>query len=131
MRYLLAIGLAACVTEVGTPNNTVHDEWDDKLADRVLDYNAALRVAALRLTGELPTLVEMSAVATAADPKSAFEAQVHTYLASPKFARQMFRFWQDTMKMGDDPALDTAPAFATEVTVQNRPFTDVLTATKH
>ena len=76
MRYLLAIGLAACVTEVGTPNNTVHDEWDDKLADRVLDYNAALRVAALRLTGELPTLVEMSGVATAADPKSAYETQV-------------------------------------------------------
>jgi hypothetical protein len=130
MKYLLAIGLAACVTEVGTPaDNTPHDEWDDKLAGRVLDYNAALRVAALRLTGELPTLVEMSAVATAADPKSAYETQVHAYLASPKFARQMFRFWQDTLKMGDDPSLDSAPAFAAEVTVLNRPFTDLFTAT--
>jgi hypothetical protein len=50
-------------------------------------------------------------------------------MASPKFARQMFLFWQDTLKMGDDPAYQTAPAFAAQVTVEDRPFTDIFTAT--
>jgi hypothetical protein len=105
------------------------DEWDQKLDDRILDYSAALRIAALRLTGELPTLTEMSSVATAADQKTAYANQLHLYMASPKFARQMFLFWQDTLKMGDDPAFQTAPAFAAQVTVEDRPFTDIFTAT--
>ena len=58
--------------------------------------------------------------------KTAYETQIHTYLASPKFTRQMFHFWQDTLKLGDDPDFDSAPRSPREVTVDNRPFTDVV-----
>jgi len=132
----LAVALAAATSacNVGTDETTVAppppaDEWDQKLDARVVDYGAALRIAALRLTGELPTLGEMSSVTGAADPKAAYAAQIHTYMSGPKFARQMFHWWQDTMKMGDAPELDTAPAFAAQLTVENRPITDLFTAT--
>src|SRR5262249_46747306 len=85
----------------------------------------------LRLTGELPTLAEIHLVADAPDGaprKAAYEAQVDRYLASPRFARQMFRFWQDTLKLGDAPALDTAPAFVTKLIVDDRSILDALPA---
>ena len=107
------------------------DEWDQALGEREYDYSAALRIAALRLTGELPTLVEIKAVGDAPDAqkKSVYESLVRGYLDDPRFARQMFHFWQDTLKVGDDPELDTAAAFAAMVTVQGRPYTDLFTAT--
>src|SRR5262249_54933524 len=92
------------------------------------DYSAALRTAALRLTGELPTLAEIKMVASAGDQKTAYEQQIKTYLASPKFARQMFRFWQDTFKMGDAPELDSAAAFAAELVVQDRSYQELFLA---
>jgi hypothetical protein len=109
-----------------------HDEWDDKLAERVVDYSAALRIAALRLTGELPTLAELKQVGGAGDDaarKAAYEALLRQYLSGPRFARQMFRFWQDTLKMGDDPALDSAPAFLAKLTVEDTSYLQALTAT--
>ena len=111
------------------------DEWDQKLAERVVDYSAALRVAALRLTGELPTLAELKQVASASDDaarKAAYEALVQQYLSGPRFTRQMFRFWQDTLKMGDDPmnpVFDTAPAFLAQLAIENRSYLEALTAT--
>lgn len=131
-RWLLAVlaaALPACFDS--PPDPGPHDEWDDKLAERAVDYSAALRVAALRLTGELPTLAELKQVAGAADDgarKAAYEAQIDRYLAGPRFARQMFRFWQDTLKLGDDPTLDTAPAFVAKLVVDDRSFLDALTA---
>jgi hypothetical protein len=123
------VALPACIDPV--PEAPPHDEWDDKLAERVVDYSAALRIAALRLTGELPTLAELEAVAGAPDParKAVYEAQVDGYLGGPRFARQMFRFWQDTLKLGDAPELDSAPAFVTRLVVDDRSFLDALTAT--
>jgi hypothetical protein len=41
----------------------------------------------------------------------------------------MFRFWQDTLKLGDDPRFDSAAAFVAELAVDDRPFLDALTAT--
>jgi len=38
------------------------DEWDQALAERTYDYGAALRIAALRLTGDLPSMTEINAV---------------------------------------------------------------------
>src|SRR6185295_16381439 len=122
--------LAACTED--PPAAPPRDEWDDRLAQRVVDYSAALRVAALRLTGELPTLAEVHQVADAPDGaprKAAYEALLDRYLATPRFTRQMFRFWQDTLKLGDDPLLDTAPAFVTKLIVDDRSFLDALTAT--
>jgi hypothetical protein len=124
--------LAACTADPPPPDPD-HDEWDDKLAEREVDYNAALRIAALRLTGELPTLTELDAIATAPDlaaQRTAYESQVQRYLGSMKFPRQMVRYAQDLLKMGDAAELDTAAAFVAQVVVDNRPFTDVLTATR-
>jgi hypothetical protein len=119
-----------------TPEPTpLDDEWDDRLAERVVDYSAALRTAALKLTGELPTLAELKQVASAGDDtarRTAYETLLRQYLSGPKFARQMFRFWQDTLKMGNTaPLLDTdsAPAFLAQLTVEDRSYLDALTAT--
>ena len=38
----------------------------------------------------------------------------------PTFARQMFFFWRDTFKMGETAMLDTAPAFAAQLAVDER-----------
>lgn len=130
--FALTLFVAACDVGSGDPvqpPQAPEDDWDQKLDERVVDYGAALRIAALRLTGDLPTLTEMTNVANAADPKSAYAAQVQLYLDSPKFAGQMFHWWQDTLKLGDAPELDSAAAFAAQVTVSNRPYTDLFTAT--
>jgi hypothetical protein len=82
----------------------------------------------LRLTGNLPTLAEIKFVADAVDKKQAYEALIRSYLEGPRFARQVFSFWQDSLKMGDSPMLDTAAAFAAQITVENRPYTELFTA---
>jgi hypothetical protein len=107
------------------------DEWDQALEDRVVDYNAALRIASLRLTGELPTLVEIRAVADAPEEQRAdvYASIIGSYLQGPRFARQMVAFWKDTFKTGGDPELDSVAHFAAMVTVEGRPYTDLLTAT--
>ncbi|HUS33276.1 MAG TPA: DUF1588 domain-containing protein [Kofleriaceae bacterium] len=134
-RYFLLAALvsplAGCAAEPG-PSGPPHDEWDDKLADRVVDYGAALRIASLRLTGELPTLADIDAIANAPDEasqKAAYESTIQRYIASPRFARQMFRFSQDMLRLGDAPETDTAPAFLAQLIVENRSYLDVLTAT--
>src|SRR6185503_6626382 len=105
---LLAAALAvpACSSEQGDDGmgsgsgsgsgSQTGDEWDQLLGQRVLDYNAALRTAALRLTGKLPTMAEIGQVSGAADDaakKAAYEGLVQQYMNTPDFARQMFYFW--------------------------------------
>jgi hypothetical protein len=131
---LALLGALPSCTEP-TPEAPPQDEWDARLAERVVDYSAALRIAALRLTGELPTLAELKQVGNASDDaarKTAYEALLQQYLTGPRFARQMFRFWQDTLKMGDDtgarPALDQAPAFLAQLAVEDRSYLEALTA---
>ena len=92
----------------------------------------ALRIAALRLTGDLPTLAEIDAVAAAPDDAArrvAYEARLDDYLTRPTFAAAMFRFWQETLRLGADPVLDTAPAFLAQLAVENRSFLETFTAT--
>ncbi|MEZ4399583.1 MAG: DUF1588 domain-containing protein [Kofleriaceae bacterium] len=111
-------------------DDTPTDEWDQRLTERVLDYNAALRTAALRLTGGLPSLAEIKAVADAGDDaakKVVYESLLRSYLEGPRFARQMVAFWRDTMRLGGG-AMDSAPAFAAQLAVENRPYTELLTA---
>jgi hypothetical protein len=109
----------------------VLDEWDQLLGTRVVDYNAALRTAALRLTGDLPTMTEMIAVQAAPDDearKVAYEALITDYMSRPAFAAQMFYFWRDTFKMGETAELDAAPAFAAQISVENRSYLELFTA---
>ena len=132
MRWFVPFALLTACAPDSPPPGAPHDEWDDKLAEREVDYSAALRIAALRLTGELPTLVEIDAVASAPDlaaQRAAYEDQVRRYMGGTKFARQMFRYAQDMLKMGDDPKLDSAAAFVAQVIVTERPYVDILTAT--
>ncbi len=114
------------------------DEWNVKLGERQVDYNAALRIAALRLTGELPHLADIKALAGAAnlaEQKVIYEATVRAYLdpADPtygaRFTQQMIKMWRDAFKMGGSAMLETAPVFAARITVENRPFADMFTAT--
>jgi hypothetical protein len=111
------------------------DEWDARLNERVLDYNAALRIAALRLTGDLPTRTEINSVADAPDDaakKVAYEALVDGYIGRPTFARQMMVYFRDTFKLGGAMGavdLETAPAFAAQLAVENRSFMELFTAT--
>jgi hypothetical protein len=107
------------------------DDWDNLLSQREYDYNAALRIAALRLTGALPTMAEINQVATAPDmaaKKAAYEGLIQNYMGRPEFAKQMMYFWRDTFKMGETAMLDTAPAFATGLSVNNGSYMDMFTA---
>jgi hypothetical protein len=108
------------------------DEWDKELAKREYDYNAALRIASLRLTGDLPSMDEINQVATAPDlpsKKVAYEALVTDMMNRPTFARQMFFFWRDTFKMGETAEMDFAPAYAAQVSVENLDYRNLMTAT--
>jgi hypothetical protein len=103
-------------------------QWDQALGAREVDYGQALRIAALRLTGELPTLAEIKFVAEGADPRAAYEAQVDAYLADPRFTRQIRNFFRDSYRMGGGD-LDTAPNFAAQLVVEDRSFMELFTAT--
>jgi hypothetical protein len=114
-----------------TDGQTPQGEWEKELAKREYDYNYALRVAALRLTGDIPTMAEINEVKDAGTvdaQKAAYEGLVQNYMNRPTFARQMFHFWRDTFKMGGTAELDTAPAFAAKLTVENGDFTQLFKA---
>jgi hypothetical protein len=134
-----ALAVPACSSDsssgddmTGDDTTGPEDEWDRELAKREYDYNAALRIASLRLTGDLPTMTEILQVANAPDlpaKKVAYEALVTDYMNRPAFARQMFFFWRDTLKMGETAEMDFAPAYAAQVSVQNLDYRSLFTAT--
>jgi hypothetical protein len=108
------------------------DEWDRELANRVTDYNAALRIASMRMTGDIPTMAEINQVKNAGDAaaqKTAYETLIQNYMARPAFARQMMYFWRDTFKMGEQAVLDFAPAFAAKLSFENGDYRQLFTAT--
>lgn len=136
----MALAVPACSNDVntggdddgsgsGSGSGSSGDEWDQLLGMRTTDYNAALKIAALRLTGEPPTLSEINTVANApAEGKAAaYETLVRNYVARPTFARQMFYFWRDTFKMGGSAMTDTAPAFAAQLSATNGNYMDLFT----
>jgi hypothetical protein len=115
-------------TTDGTPGG---DEWDKELGKREIDYNAALRIASLRLVGDIPTMAEINQVKNAGGieaQKAAYEGLVQNYMSRPQFARQMLFFWRDTFKQGGTAEMDTAPAFAAMLSVQNGSYMDLLKA---
>jgi len=102
----------------------------------VVNYEQALRSAAIKLTGNYPTLTEIKAVRDSADPKTAYEGLIDTYMSRPTFATQMLDFWRDQFKMGGTQTIngtqvmmDYAPTYATMLTVTEQPFNQILTAT--
>ncbi|MEO8702866.1 MAG: hypothetical protein ABI867_22670 [Kofleriaceae bacterium] len=138
---LLAAALAvpaACGSDPTTAGDDVvgdddqpGDEWDDILASRQYDYGAALRIAALRLTGDLPTLSEINEITASSDlglQKAAYEARVTEYLTRQTFGREMFYFWRDTFKIGETAEFDTAPAFAAQLSNDNASYMNLFTS---
>jgi len=99
---------------------------------RQTNYGEALRTAALKLVGDLPTLADIQSVTDA----NSYGAKIDAYLADPRFAVRQIQWWRDTFKTGQAgmptgnglPSYDTAATFAAEVVTNDRPFTDILTA---
>jgi len=101
---------------------------------RTIDYASALRVASLKILGEVPSLARIKAFAAASDPKAFYEAEIDTMLADPRFATTQLRYWRNTFKTGgpngdDGPSLEAAATFAAMTVVQDKPYTDLFTAT--
>jgi hypothetical protein len=116
----------------GTPGPDV-TTFETALNDRVVDYNEALRTASLKLNRRLPTLAQIRAVETAADPKAEYELQLDAMLADPAFNSRMVKWWRDTLRQGGGaadgaPSRETAPVFAARLTVEGRPFRELFTA---
>lgn len=99
----------------------------------VVDYGLALRSAAIRLTGNLPTLSEVKELQAAKDDDAraaVLGKRVDAYLADPRFRATQIVLWRNIFRMGGKPSLDAAPAFAAMLVDQERPFTEVVTASK-
>lgn len=137
-------------------DGTLDERWQALLDARQVDPSAALRTASLRLRGDLPTLAEIKRVADADDPLAEYTTLVEEFLETPQFVAQTMAFWRDTMKMGAsaeatnelgltlsaegyqavvdgmtpaEPSLDSAPAFATQLVIEDRPVVELFTAT--
>jgi hypothetical protein len=107
------------------------------IAQRAVNYGEAFRTASLKLTGELPALADIKSIAnagTADQQKPVYDALIDKLLADPRFAAAQIRFWRNTFKTGGagdgmgGPSFDTAATFAAMVVVNDRPFTDLFTA---
>ncbi len=120
-------------TEASCPADCTQagDQWDQQLNSRVVDYNAALKIASLRLTGALPSMADINAVAQAPTDdakKTAYANLINQYIATPAFTAQMMGYWRDTMKQGGSAILDTAPAFAAQLTLADGDYRQLFTA---
>lgn len=111
-----------------------NDQGNPNLDQRALNYGEALRTASLKLVGELPTLADIKGLDAAQDKKSFYEAKIDALLGDARFTAKMIQWWRDTLKtggaaQGQKPSFDTAATFAAMVVVQDRPYTDLFTAT--
>jgi hypothetical protein len=124
------------VASGGTPT-----AQNPNIITRTVDYGEALRTASLKLLGVLPPLEQINAMALAQQLGQATAAQfynttIDSMLADPRFSSRMIEYWRNTFKTGDQgqqgqngaPDFDTAANFAAMVTVDDRPYTDILTA---
>jgi hypothetical protein len=120
----------------GTTTTTtvyVNPENPKYIENRQVDYGAAYRYASMALTGDVPSLADVKALAGAADKAAQYEQMIDKLVASPKFAAQVRTFWRNTFKTGqqgavEGPNLDAAANFAASVVVGGKPYTDILTA---
>jgi hypothetical protein len=101
---------------------------------RQINYSEALRTASLKLVGALPTLDDVKGLEAAQSQKAFYEQKIDALLADPRFAAKEIQWWRDTLKTGGPatqkmPSFDTAATFAAMVVVNDRPFTDIFTAT--
>ena len=141
----LLLGLSACAGEVGgsqdgedpsvdttedveTEEDVELTPYEEALQNREIDYPSALRIAALRLTGDLPSMQDQKDLQNAGDAKSTYEALISMYIADPRFAETQIEFWKNNFKMGGSPVLDSAGIFAAQLVVEGRSYLELLTA---
>jgi hypothetical protein len=113
--------------DVIDPSGTLDPVWQERLGERVVDYSAALRTASLRLRGVLPSLLEIRYVERAADPRVAYGQLIDEFMNDPRLTERLIEFFRDTFRMGGG-MLDSAPVFAAQLVVEDRPFTEIFTA---
>src|SRR6185503_8100441 len=95
---------------------------------RKVDFGLALRTAAIKLAGRLPTLDEINSV----KDQASYNAQIDLYMSKPEFALQLISYFKDMMKMGGmigTANLDAAPTFAAQLTFEDRDLRELFTAT--
>lgn len=124
------------------------------LADGTVDYALALRTAALKLNGRLPTMDEQAklkaAIAKGAndgsadDPGAVYRGLIQGYIAAPAFAGQMMSFWRNQLRMGvftisggfqgslaqamaRQVDLESGPALMARLTVEGKDLTTAFT----
>lgn len=146
---LAAAALSACQngaleertgSDPGTPPGTttmMPPPPPKPVVNTVLSYEQALRSAALKLTGNYPTLAEIQRLRDAGNQAAEYAKLIDEYLARPTFAAQMMDFFRDLFRMGGQQNLmgtnvemEHAPAFATLLVVKELPFTGIVTATQ-
>lgn len=115
--------------DLGDPSGTLSADWLAQLDQRRVSYGAALRTASLRLRGVLPSMSEIRAVASATDPRAAYERQIDRFLDDTRFHARITEYFRDTFRMGTGD-MDSAPRFAAELVVEDRDFTELFTATE-
>lgn len=101
--------------------------------DRTVDYNLALRAASLKLLDTPPSLASIKSIELSQNPAVSYREAVDAMLADVRFRDRMVRWWKDTMRLGGEaeggiPSRDTAPVFAAQIVVEERPFGDLFTA---
>jgi hypothetical protein len=104
-----------------------------------VDYEEALRSAAIKLTGNLPTLAEIKQVRDVPESmrQAEYEKRIDDYMSRPSFSAQLIDFFRDTFKLagtgergGSMVNMDYAPTYAAKLVVEEKPFTDVVTASR-
>jgi hypothetical protein len=120
------------------PPQTPAEQVQQILDQRKTDYGEAARTAKLKLNDELPTLDEINQIANAPDDaakKVVYEGLVDKWIADPKFASMMVKFWKDTFRTGQvgtiqngQPDKDKAALFAAKVVVEGKSYSELLTA---
>jgi hypothetical protein len=122
----------------GTPQgqqgngNDPNANSNPNIDQRVINYGEALRTAALKLVGDVPTLADIQSVTDA----TTYGAKIDAYLADPRFVVRQIQWWRDTFATGQAgmptkapaPSFDTAATFAAEIVANDRPYTDLFTA---
>lgn len=135
-------GTGGSNTGTDTPGSettkTPEEQIKEVLDARKVDYGEAARTAKLKLNDELPTLEEIQSIANAsgdAAKKAAYEALVDKWIAAPKFASTMVKYWKDTFRTAqvgtiqqNRPDMDKAALFAAQNTVEGKAYTELFTA---
>ena len=141
LTFILSAGLAACANGAQPGGQPVAPggPGTGPVVVTHVDYEEALRSAAIKLTGNFPSLAEIKQVRDASDSarQAEYEKVIDDYMSRPSFGGQLVDFFRDTfkmggadMRMGTQVNFDYAPTYAAMLVMQEKPFTDLVTATR-